>query len=592
MQPLMTSAASTNFPAAVALVLREHVKLPVDAPVLMSVSGGSDSVALFRVLVELSGSNNWNLSAVHFNHGLRQEAEEEEEFVRALSERHGVPLHVRRLGKGELGSVGVQERARAWRRAESLAILSDLTRCPEASDGASPHGAVMLGHHADDNVETVLLKALRGCHLSNLHGMRYQSGAFVRPLLGLRKQDILSYLHAIGQEWKEDPSNAEHKYKRNSVRLRLLPLLDELAEGALHARIAAIEDQSAQLHEWLRQAREAYLRSDEYWTADETGSDEADETGSDEAGAGALGRGGGGVQGLSVSGLLEQVPMLQDELLHALVRSATTRAAAAADDDRSLARETLGYKQLRRVRAQLARPSLEWTLDLSSTCTMRRVGNLLTVAPATKRDLGGDLGGNLGGDLGGDLGGASSATGQWATAVTEVDTGVDATGRPSRLTISHPPEWRVAVRRVEIAGDRAAGADADARPALDGGDVGGASEAREGREAEADDRAPIGECVVLHNLPAGSALEVRTPQPGDKFHPTWRDSPVSLVAFLRGQRVPLESRRSVRLVCAAGGHEVLAVYPHHVAARVSAPRVDQLAAAVPTAAVFKLCIKS
>ena len=96
----------------------------------------------------------------------------------------------------------------------------------------------MLGHHADDQLETVLLKALRGCHLSNLHGMQWQHGYFVRPLLELRKAELQAFLKSIGQRWMEDSSNTEPKYTRNRVRLQLVPLLDDLSGGALHARAA------------------------------------------------------------------------------------------------------------------------------------------------------------------------------------------------------------------------------------------------------------------------------------------------------------------------------------------------------------------
>ena len=74
----------------------------------------------------------------------------------------------------------IQERTRSWRRAESLAILADLgagRASAEALRADKVRGAIMLGHHADDQLETILLKGLRGCHLSNICGMRWQNGA-------------------------------------------------------------------------------------------------------------------------------------------------------------------------------------------------------------------------------------------------------------------------------------------------------------------------------------------------------------------------------------------------------------------------------
>ena len=126
---LLCSAAS-GLPAAVQRVLERDLHLPTGSPLLISLSGGSDSVALFRLLLALSPQWRWRLHAVHFNHGLRAEADSEEAFVRALAAEHDVPIHVRRLaphwsagGGGESGDgkdgghVGVHgERGGGWWR--------------------------------------------------------------------------------------------------------------------------------------------------------------------------------------------------------------------------------------------------------------------------------------------------------------------------------------------------------------------------------------------------------------------------------------------------------------------------------------------
>ena len=81
--------------------------------------------------------------------------------------------------------------------------------------------------------------------------------------------------------------------------------------------------------------------------------------------------------------------------------------------------------------------------------------------------------------------------------------------------------------------------------------------------------------VSLYNLPAGTELEMRTWQEGDRFHARWKSSPAALVAFLRGQRVPLEQRRHTPLICRAGTREVLAVLePRHVAKGFDGPEAE------------------
>jgi len=342
---------------------------------VVSVSGGCDSVALLRLLLVLQPAWRLRLHVLHFNHALRPESEEEEAFVRELAATHSLPVHVRRLPAGwqdAAGAGGVQEQSRTWRRAESIALLEDLDRSePVLSPGAALESGsatadrsttasnpppdfrlddvrrgeslIALGHHADDQVETMLLKALRGCHLSNLRGMSWCANRFARPMLELRKHEIEAYLNELGQPWREDASNLVPKYKRNRVRLQLLPLLEELSGGALLARLQAAEEQSAQLREWLDQAQRTHLAADPVWSR-------------------------GGQRALSVGPLLSSPAMLQDELLHALVRESTR------------SHMTLPRDVLRRVHAQLARASNEWAVELGDGWTLRRTGDAVSIS--------------------------------------------------------------------------------------------------------------------------------------------------------------------------------------------------------------------
>ena len=190
----------------------KQIHLPAGSPLVVSVSGGADSVALFRILLALTSHWRWRLHVLHFNHGLRVESVEEEAFVQELAIQHDIPFHVRRLPPGWAGHnpTAVQERTRDWRRRESLQLLSELRReevcasldltsvdgkwiagaAAKASDAAgvdgvteaaiedvSMFGSIALGHHAGDQTETVLLKWMRGVHLSNLKGMMWQQGS-------------------------------------------------------------------------------------------------------------------------------------------------------------------------------------------------------------------------------------------------------------------------------------------------------------------------------------------------------------------------------------------------------------------------------
>jgi hypothetical protein len=125
----------------------------------------------------------------------------------------------------------------------------------------------VTAHHRDDQVETILLKLLRGVHLSNLRGMEVcplepnEFGARVlRPLLNLAsKEDLRRFSEAWRHPWLEDPSNASNKYKRNQVRHELVPLMEQLTHGgALHGRLSSLEKQSTQLRAWLDREATAF----------------------------------------------------------------------------------------------------------------------------------------------------------------------------------------------------------------------------------------------------------------------------------------------------------------------------------------------
>ena len=185
--------------------------------VIVSCSGGVDSCALLRAVAALRSSAapvggaaaGLNVHVLHFNHRVRPESRSEEQFVAALAKEVGADsFHVRTADFDWEDARGfTQARARAWRRRESLSLSRQYGNC-----------FVLLGHHRDDNVETVLLKLIRGCHVSKLTGMESVQGHFVRPMLGIGKEEIVRSMMKDGHKWCEDASNSSTKYTRNKVR--------------------------------------------------------------------------------------------------------------------------------------------------------------------------------------------------------------------------------------------------------------------------------------------------------------------------------------------------------------------------------------
>ena len=183
---------------------------------LALVSGGPDSVALLRVVVELGGEP----VVLHVDHGLRgEESREDAEFVRELCRKLNVRCEVRRLGLD--GGSNLQERARdeRYRLAGEVAAGMGL-------------GVVATGHTADDVAETVLMNLARGTGLRGLAGIPPVRGNVQRPLIGCTRREILDYLEEIDQPYRTDPTNLTGKYARNRVRLEVLPILEDLYPAA------------------------------------------------------------------------------------------------------------------------------------------------------------------------------------------------------------------------------------------------------------------------------------------------------------------------------------------------------------------------
>jgi tRNA(Ile)-lysidine synthase len=183
---------------------------------LALVSGGPDSVALLRVILDLGGEP----VALHVDHGLRgEQSREDAEFVRDLCRQLGVRCEVRQIGIE--GDSNLQERAREgrYRLAEEVVVRLGLR-------------TVATGHTADDVVETVLMNLARGTGLRGLAGIPPVRGEIQRPLIGRTRREVLNYLRELNQPYRTDPTNLTDKYVRNRIRLEVLPILEELYPAA------------------------------------------------------------------------------------------------------------------------------------------------------------------------------------------------------------------------------------------------------------------------------------------------------------------------------------------------------------------------
>ncbi|HSE58204.1 MAG TPA: tRNA lysidine(34) synthetase TilS [Nitrospiraceae bacterium] len=222
------SACATQTPPLIRQVMRTIRTRRLFDPgmsLLVALSGGPDSVALLACLHRLAPGWRLQLTAVHFNYGLRgHESDEDEAFVTDFCRHRAIPLLVERprLSRdAPRGRRSVQEMARELRY-----------RLLEESAARQGCDRIALGHKADDQAETVLLWMLRGAGTTGLGGMRHdRRGArahFIRPLLDCSRKAILKYLQSEGLTYRQDSSNQSRVYRRNRIRHDLLPLLQEL----------------------------------------------------------------------------------------------------------------------------------------------------------------------------------------------------------------------------------------------------------------------------------------------------------------------------------------------------------------------------
>lgn len=185
--------------------------------IVVGVSGGADSVALLHVLKELMVLFSGKLHVAHLNHLLRPNAHEEAAFVQGLAHQWGLPVTVGYCRVSHLAArrkMGVEEAARLAR----YRFLLQVARRVRAH-------RIAVGHHADDQVETVLFNVIRGTGPAGLAGIPVRYGPVIRPLLGVTKEEVEFYCRGAGLSWCIDPSNLESIYLRNKIRLELLPFL-------------------------------------------------------------------------------------------------------------------------------------------------------------------------------------------------------------------------------------------------------------------------------------------------------------------------------------------------------------------------------
>ena len=240
--------------ARVRQFIRQHDLIRAETRVVAAVSGGSDSVALAHLLGELAAADDLRLAGLaHFNHQLRLSADADERRTAAVADAIGVPMFVERED--------IAARARQERRSIENAARAARHAFFERARLHFDADAVALGHTRDDQAETVLLRLVRGAGPRGLAGMYPRKGHIIRPLLGVRRQELRAWLHERGITFAEDETNADVTIPRNRVRAELLPFLAARFNPSIVDALADEADLARGIWDWMTGAAEAFRGS-------------------------------------------------------------------------------------------------------------------------------------------------------------------------------------------------------------------------------------------------------------------------------------------------------------------------------------------
>ncbi len=201
----------------------------------LAVSGGLDSM----VLSDLCHRSGFDLVILHANFQLRgEESGRDQEFVEAIAHKYSVLVVAKRfdtVAYAQEKKLSIQDAARKLRYDWFQNFLNDEqgNRCLQKH--------IVTAHHADDNLETLLMNFFRGTGIHGLRGMKPYSDLAVHPLLFTRRQELEAYAKQQGLAWVEDSSNQENKYTRNAIRHDILPAVEKVFPGAADHLVANLD---------------------------------------------------------------------------------------------------------------------------------------------------------------------------------------------------------------------------------------------------------------------------------------------------------------------------------------------------------------
>lgn len=231
-----------------------------NSTIIVGVSGGPDSLTLLHVLLELREEANLHIVPVHVNHGLRENANREEQHLTDVCAKWGIPCVVKRIDcrriarqkKCSLEEAGREERYR---------IFSAVTKEIQESGVPKDRICIAVAHNADDQCETLLQRIVRGTGIHGLRGIPFtredeQGFTIIRPLLSVTRKEIEAYVQEQGLEPNYDETNQETEYTRNRIRLELIPYLEKQLNPGVRESLRTLSEIAAMEDDYMEQETE------------------------------------------------------------------------------------------------------------------------------------------------------------------------------------------------------------------------------------------------------------------------------------------------------------------------------------------------
>lgn len=186
--------------------------------ILIGVSGGVDSIVLLDVLVRIKARYNIDIIVAHLNHCLRgEDAEKDEQFVKSLSEKYGLKCYTKKSNMNlfaKENKISSEEAGRILR----YSFFDELVKIENCNK-------IAIAHNKNDQAETILMRIFRGTGLDGLVGIKHVNNSIIRPILDCSRDEIEEYQKMNHLEYREDYTNSQTIYTRNSIRHEMIPLI-------------------------------------------------------------------------------------------------------------------------------------------------------------------------------------------------------------------------------------------------------------------------------------------------------------------------------------------------------------------------------